>query len=267
MSQKFDNIKAFNQNYFRPCNLPAINDRGLNNLILDIHNAEPFKIILPMELVNTPINTIINYYSILREANELEGGEAGCGTIGLLKLPYPIAYNFLSSNLQSKINYENYLKYFGKIAHINLVRLIEEYPEINNASKVIKCFIELEHIYPLGSFQYEYGVISIIKENKCYKIDSIETMTEDFFCAPYHLWQHNAELSVEVMYSNWCKLISTMYPTVETKFTKNIYVYGTDGNNYLFVFMKLTNGTDFRIGQYILDDFGKWIYLDKNPCA
>lgn len=264
---KFQDAKAWNQNYFRPCSLPAINDRGLDDLIIDIHNADPSKVTLPLELVNTPINTIINYYSILREANQLGIGEAGCGTVGLLKLPYPIAYNFLSSNYQSIINYENYLKSFGKTAHINLVRLIEEYPEINNKPNTINCFIELEYIYPPGIFEYEYGVISIINESNTYKIDSIETMPEGFFCAPYHYWQHNAELSVEVMYGNWCKLISTMYPTVETDFTKHIYVYGTDGNNYLFVFMKLTNGTDFRIGQYILDDLGKWKYLDKDPCA
>ncbi|EJO5346891.1 hypothetical protein NRP93_000955 [Clostridium botulinum] len=264
---KFQDAKAWNQNYFRPCSLPAINNRGLNDLIIDIHNADPSKVTLPLELVNTPINTIINYYSILREANQLGMGEGGCGTIGLLKLPYPIAYNFLSSNYQSKVNYENYLKSFGKIAHINLVRLIKEYPKTNNKPDAINYFIELENIYPPGVFGYEFGVISIIKEGNTYKIDSIQTMPEDFFCAPYHYWQHNAELSIEVMYNNWCKLISTIYPTIETNFTKHIYVYGTDGNNYLFVFMKLTNGTDFRIGQYILDDSGNWEYLDKDPCA
>lgn len=93
----------------------------------------------------------------------------------------------------------------------------------------------------------------------------MKIMPEDFFCAPYHFWQHNAESKVEVMYGNWCKLISVMYPTVESKFMKHVYVYGIDGNSYLFTFMKLTNGTDVEIGQYKLNNFGKWQPEDIDP--
>lgn len=57
-----------------------------------------------------------------------------------------------------------------------------------------------------------------------------------------------------------------MYPTVESKFTKHIYIYGTDGHSYLFIFIKLTNGTDVEIGKYKLDDFGKWEPLNIDPC-
>lgn len=56
-----------------------------------------------------------------------------------------------------------------------------------------------------------------------------------------------------------------LIPRPQKKFIKHIYVYGTDGNSYLFTFMKLTNGTDVEIGQYKLDNFGEWQLENIDP--
>lgn len=262
---KFEDAKAFNQKYFRPSNLPALNTRNLDRFIISIHDKDPTKVTVPDELMSTPINTIINYYSILREANTLPIGAAGCGTIGMLKAPYPIAYNFLSTNYKNKINYDDYIKSFKTISHINLIKLIKENSSNDSQNNKLKYFIELEFISPPGVFEYYFGGIDIIKEDGTFKIDNIRILPEDYFCAPYHYWQHNAEMKVNAMYGNWCKLISLLYPTVESDYMKHIYFTGTDGNNYLFKFMKLTNGTDTEIGQFKLSDSGQWVPININP--
>ncbi len=81
---------------------------------------------MPDILFKTPEYSIINYFSILREAANPEKGKfAGCGTLGQAKLPYPVAYDFLSADYQKKLSYEQYLKTFENILHINLLKLIE----------------------------------------------------------------------------------------------------------------------------------------------
>jgi hypothetical protein len=130
---------------------------------------------------------------------------------------------------------------------------------MNNIQNKMQFYIELELISPPGSFDYGFGIIDIIKEAGKYKIDNIETALEDYFCAPYHYWQHNAEMKVDIIYGNWNKLLALRYPTVQSEYKKYIYIKGTDGNYYLFVFIKLTNGTDVEIGQYKQSDSGQWL--------
>lgn len=261
-------IELYNQKYFRPSCLEVFNTRNLNDLIFEIHSNDPAAVLVPETLFNTPINTIINYYSVLREATTIPEGGAGCGTIGMQALPYPIAYNFLSKNYQKQLSYEQYLKSFRNTSHINLIKLIKK----NNIpaspkNTLTRHFIELELIEPSGTFTYAFGYIDVIKENSLFKINNIQLMHEDFFCAPYHKWEHNAENRVDIMYGNWCKLIAQKYPTVESNYTKKIYISGTDQNDYLFIFVKLTNGTDVEIGQYKKTASGQWIPVIINPYA
>ena len=68
---------------------------------------------------------LIILVSYERAANWVEGKEAGCGTIGNAKSPYPVAYNFLTDAYQEKLPYDQYLKLFENILHINLIKLIE----------------------------------------------------------------------------------------------------------------------------------------------
>lgn len=253
--------EEFNQKYFRTSCLRALNIRSFNDLIIKISHKDPLQVVVPKELMNSPLNTIINYYSILREATNLTEG-AGCGTVGMMKLPYPIAYNFLSAGYQKKLSYEEYLKSFKAISHINLIKVVKN--NMENVQNKKQYYIELETISPPGSFEYSFGILDIIKEDGQYKINNIETALEDYFCAPYHFWQHNAEMKVDIVYGNWSKLLASRYPTIQSEYKKYIYIKGTDGNNYLFVFIKLTNGTDVEIGQYKQSDSGQWLPVNLN---
>ncbi|WP_264170004.1 hypothetical protein [Clostridium estertheticum] len=38
-----------------------------------------------------------------------------------------------------------------------------------------------------------------------YKISDVQLFGEDFLCAPYHGWSHNAEYVVDIKYGDWCK--------------------------------------------------------------
>ena len=105
------------EKYFRPSKLPSINDRFNDFKFFDnFYNKEPSEITLPSNLLKTPEDTIINYFSVLRQAaNPIEGKGAGCGTLGNAQIPYPVAYNFLSSKYRNKLDYNEYLKSFENI--------------------------------------------------------------------------------------------------------------------------------------------------------
>ncbi|HSQ88257.1 hypothetical protein, partial [Romboutsia sp.] len=232
------NQQEYNEKYFRPSKFPAINIKDLDEIILKYSKDDSTEISLPPDLIDTSENTIINFFSILREANQGAHAEVGCGTIGMEKLPYPIAYQFLSKDLQSQISYEQFLKLYNNIFHINLIKMVK-LPEKNHQNDVITFLVEFETIQGT-CFCYYYGYYTVQKENGQYKIKNFEFFQEDFLCAPYHYWQHNAEMKVEIMYGNWCKLIKKQYPTEIEGFLKKILIDGMDGNTYLFTFVELT---------------------------
>lgn len=162
-------------------------------------------------MFKTPENSIINYFSLLREAaNPQKGKSAGCGTLGQAKLPYPIAYNFLTTDYQEKLSYDQYLKTFENILHINLIKL-KEVPIYNQNSNNLRYFVEIETIEgsekDVAYFAYYYGFIDLIKEENKYLISNSEFYGENYLCAPYHGWSYDAETNVSIRYGNWCSLI------------------------------------------------------------
>ncbi|MBW9153003.1 hypothetical protein [Clostridium estertheticum] len=259
--------------YFRPSKLHSINDRFNDYRIFDkLYNKKPYEITLPSSLFKTPEDIIINYFSVLREAaNPVEGKGAGCGTLGNAQIPYPVAYNFLSSKYRDKLNYTEYLKSFENILHINLIKL-KKVPELNENLDEMKYFAEIETIKGtednISNFAYYYAFIEISKESNLYKISDVQLFGEDFLCAPYHGWRHNAEFVVDIKYGNWCKLVKERYPTKQEGYVKNIYFKGTDGNDYKFTFFQLTNDTDIEIAEYKKDEKGNWnlIKIDPGKC-
>ena len=261
------------EKYFRPSKLLVLNDRNLNKDFVDTYYwKEPSEITLPKDLFKTPEDTIINYFSVLREAaNPQEGKLAGCGTLGNAKLPYPVAYNFLSSEYQKNLSYSEFLKTFENILHINLLKL-KRVPVFENNSNSARYFVEFETIE--GSekaatyFAYYYGYVDIIKEDNQYRISDLEFYGEDYLCAPYHGWNHDAEAVVEIKYGGWCSLIKEQYPTQQDDYIKNIFFKGTDNNDYLIKFYQLTNDNDIEIAQYMKSEDGNWILikLDPNLC-
>ncbi len=256
----------FNETYFRPSSL-----KSLNNNFIDFNTfSETFKDgTVPVKIMDTPVKTIVNYFSVLQQAANLTDEKTGgCGTVGYAKEPYPIAYQFLSESNKKSMPYNEYLDSFQGIGHINLIKVI---PAITENPKEIKYFLELEILEGTNTggttFNYYFAEISLVNANNRYYIDSLVLTPEDFFCAPYHGWSHNAESYVEIVYGNWCGLIKKQYQPQQNDFTKEIVVDGVNGDKYMFKFAKLANGTDFLINTLIQKD-GAWVpvNIDVNKC-
>ena len=257
------------ETYFRPSSLPVLNTRYDWNFIDDYYDKKPSEIKLPTELFKTPEDTIINYFSILREAANLEKGKsAGCGTLGNAGIPYPIAYNFLDDTYKDRLSYKQYQKTFENILHINLIKY-HSVPVYDNKENIQRYFVELETIEGneknQGSFAYYYGFVDLKEEMKEFKISNIEFHGENYLCAPYHGWAYDAEMSVKVRYGEWCELIEKLYPVKQEGYIKNITFKGNDGSDYLLVYYQLTNGTDIEIAQYRKAGQGEWEQIRINP--
>ncbi|MDF2942066.1 MAG: hypothetical protein K0S01_924 [Herbinix sp.] len=263
------------ETYFRPSDLPVLNNRYVyssTRFFNQYFQKKPSEIVLPKELFESPEETIINYFSVLRDAANWEPGKnAGCGTLGQSTTPYPVAYNFLTTSYQKKVSYEQYLASFKNILHTSLIKY-REVPIYDNPSGILRYFVEIETIggsdKNVANFTYYYGFVDLIKENNQYKISNLEFTGEDYLCAPYHGWSYDAEGSVEVRYGGWCKLIKEQYPTIQNGYIKHIYFAGTDGNDYLIEFFHLTNDTDIEIAQYRKNKDNDWklIQLDPEKC-
>lgn len=256
------------EQYFRPSCLPVLNTRISDFQFFNPYFEKTFhEIKFPPSMMDSPETTILNYFSILREAENLTSKQiGGCGTVGMARIPFPVAYNFFTKEYQKKVSYPAYLKSFEGIGHTNLIKL----QAVPNKS-ILTYFFELETIEgsnkDLTFFAYYYGYISVMKEQNLYKIMDLKLYGEDFLCAAYHLWQHNAEAVVEIEYGQWCKMIKKQLPTKQAGYVKTIEIIGTDGNDYQFVFFQLTNDTDILISQFkgSLKESGKvFISIRKN---
>ena len=241
------------EQFFRPSCRSILNRRLFGYQFFDPYYEKTYdEINLPPSLLDTPENMLLNYFSILREAENLTSQLiGGCGTVGEAMIPFPIAYNFFTKSYQQKMPYSTYLSSFEGIGHTNLIKLYE-LPNPNNVQP-IQFFVELETINGtatgVSGFQYHFGTISVIQEEGLYKIDAITLTGEDFLCAAYHGWRQQGEDVVDVEYGNWCKLIQKRLPTKKDGYVKTIDIIGTDGNDYRFIFIQLTNDTDVLVSQ------------------
>lgn len=254
------------EQYFRPSRLPILNVRDLS---VYFYGEVPRDIVLPDELYRTPEDTLINYFSVLREAaRPIPGNRTGCGTIGYAQKPYPVAYNFLSTKLQENLDYNQFLTSFDNILHINLIKL-RQIPADKNYSNSIRFFVEFETIEgsmkEKGYFAYYYSFITVILEENQYRILASDNYEENFLCAPYHGWDFEGEAVVDIKYGTWCSLVEVRYPTMWEDYVKKIPFQGTDGKEYMIVFFELTNGTDIEIAQYVKNEKGEWIPIYINP--
>ena len=265
--------EEYDEKYFRPSKLPVINTRAIkSDLLWEQKDKVPERILVPEYLRKTPEDTLLNYFSILKHAENLkEGKSGGCGTVGEAKLPYPIAYGFLTSEYKDRLSYSKYLESFEGIGHINLIKL-KGVPKDKNQPEYLRFFVELETIEGSSKgvtyFAYYYGYVFIAKEGNGYRIADVQLWGEDFLCAPYHGWAHDAEASVDIRYGEWCKLVKKRHPTKLDGYIKDIFFTGTDGREYLIKFFQLTNGTDIEIAQYRKNSSGFWelIALEPEKC-
>ncbi len=263
------------ETYVRPSDLPVLNDRYVYSSIRffnEYFQKKASEIVLPKELMSSPEETIINYFSVLREAANIEKGKhAGCGSIGWGTTPYPLAYNFLAASYQNKLSYEKFLDSFKNILHTSLIKY-KDIPVYDNTTGMKRYFVEIETIggseASIANFTYYYGFVDLSKEEDQYKISNLEFIGEDYLCAPMHGWYHDAEGSVQVRYGGWCKLIKEQYPTIQNGYVKHIYFAGTDDYDYMIEFFHLTNDIDIEIAQYRKSKAGDWelIKLDPEKC-
>lgn len=256
---------AYHQRFFRPSCLPALNlGFGTSEFFHPYYEKTHNQILVPTELTRTPEDTLLNYFSILREAENMGG--RSCGTIGDARIPFPLAYNFLSKEYQKKLSYEKYLNSFAGIGHTSLIKLCR----VPDLKQGIKFFYEIETIEGFEGkraeyFGYSYGFIWLVHEQTGYRISDMHKITEDFLCAPYHGWDQDGESIADVKYGNWCKLIQKRYPTIKNDYVKNIYFHGNDSADYCFIFFTITNGTDIEIAQFRRVADEKWKQVNMKP--
>ncbi|MDF2858145.1 MAG: hypothetical protein K0Q87_3996 [Neobacillus sp.] len=258
-------MTAYHQKYFRPSCLKALNLRFDHSEFYSLFFEKTYdQIQLPYELTRTPEDTLINYFSILLEAENIGG--RSCGTVGQARTPFPIAYNFLSQEYQNIVSYEEYFHSFAGIGHTSLIKLIR----VPDGKRGPRFFYEIETIE--GSiekkaeyFGYSYGFIELVYEQDGFRISDLTKIEEDFLCAPYHGWDHDGLDVIGVKYGNWCHLIHYMYPTVKNGFVKYISFHGKDGRDYCFMFVTLTNGTDVEIAQFRKRSNGRWKQVKMIP--
>ena len=212
---------------------------------------------------SNPKDLICAYFGVLREASHMEGYEGGCGSIGDGLLPYPIAYNMLSSNTQVNISQKQFTTSFRGTGHISLLKLYP-LPE----SDIF--FIEIEVITgpesttnpqksQLSYFAYYYGFVSVVQEGSVWRIDKIDYYPEEFLCAPYHSWFYDSTAVIEIVYGDNLGLVDRITDTIWDDGILQIYADGKNGQRYRFDFVRLTNGHDILIGEYIKKDDNQWI--------
>lgn len=258
-------LTSFHQKYFRPSCMKALNLRFNNwEFFTPYYDKTPDQIQVPLELTRTPEDTLLNYFSILREAENMGG--RSCGTIGQARTPFPIAYNFLSKEYQKKLSYKDYFNSFAGIGHTSLLKLCR----VPDGKCGIRFFYEIETIEGFEGknaecFGYSYGFIRLEYEKDGFRISELSKIEEDFLCAPYHGWDHDGEAIVEIKFGNWCKLIQYMYQTIKNGYVKNICFHGNDRADYCIIFVTLTNGTDVEIAQFRKLGNEEWKQVNIKP--
>ena len=219
------------------------------------------------EIFVNPEDVIHAYYSILKDASNMSGYYGGCGTIGSSKIPYPYAYQLLSDETKKQITLNQFIDSFSGTGHMTLLKLYPSYnsPETNKAIKYYMVEIEVITGFPMeknnintykGSvFAYYYGLVTTERKEEGWKIKTIDYFAEDFLCHPLHHWDYDAEFLVNVVYKDWYGLIEKIEKIEEEN--SNIYIFAVGGKNrYRFDFVRLTNGDDLLLHEYIIENGG-----------
>ncbi len=221
------------ERFFRPSDMAILNDENLN-ILKEFYDKNPYKMDLPSKPFRSGKDTVVNYFNVLREAaNPIEDNETGCGSIGDVRAPYPVAYNFLSKSYQKELSYKDFLDSFKNILHINLIK-VNNVPADEDKPDLLKYFVELEVIEGStenkGLFSYYYGYIYLDKEKDGYKIVNMDYSSENYLCAPYHGWAYDAKTFVEIEYGNWCSLIDGDVIVNEDGYEKRAYYKNNEDN-------------------------------------
>ncbi|HWQ51155.1 MAG TPA: hypothetical protein VN369_05055 [Terriglobales bacterium] len=215
-----------------------------------------------------PEDLLLAYYGILREASNMVGYRGGCGTVGWSRLPYPYAYELLTQEARKSVTLEAFENSFAGTGYTTLLKLLPAYAPTETPAGTKYYMVELETITgekmdsdrgaSKGSgFAYHYGLITAEEDQAVgFKIAAINYIPEDFLCAPLHGWSYLAEAVVEIVYGNNLKLIDRIDRVEHKGELIDVYASG-GGKSYLFEFVRLTNGYDVLLHEYVLEN-GAW---------
>ena len=207
---------------------------------------------------------ILAYFGILREASNMVGYSGGCGTIGWSGLPYPYAYELLTKAKKKEMPFDQYADSFSGIGYTTLLKMLPAYAPPHTPKDTKYYMVEIEIItgakantdkeyYQGSQFAYYYGMIEVEKTpDEGWKIKDIYYIPEDFLCAPMHSWFYLSDAVVQIVYGDNLKLIDKIDRTEKKDDMISIYASG-NGKRYRFDFIRLTNGYDILLHEYILD--------------
>lgn len=213
-------------------------------------------------------DVILAYYGILRDASNMLGYSGGCGTIGSAGEPYPYAYELLTAEKQRQISQKQFIESFRGTGYTTLLKLIPAYAPPGSFPNSAFYMVEIEVItgvkaeteeeYRQGSrFAYYYGIVTTeYSPDRGWKIGQIRYIPEDFLCAPWHSWFYQSEAVVQIVYGDNLKRIDQIDRTEQNGSIISIYASGNKGQ-YRFDFVRLTNGYDILLHEYVLTD-GVW---------
>ena len=187
----------------------------------------------------------------------------------LAQLPYPYAYELLSDSTKKGISLQKFKDSFKGVGQVNLLKLIPAYKPVNTPDNIQYYFVETEILTgpeveeSIGDkrkgsyFAYYYGLITTEFDKKSgWKIKAFDYVPEDFLCIPFHGWSWNSEYLVGTIYHDWYGLIDKVDKVDKKGYIIDVYASGK-GKDYKFQFVRLTNGADLMLNEYIKEN-GEW---------
>ncbi len=250
--------KDYSEMYQRPsCKKPVPNQYTFKGF----SGPTPLKIETQKEVVKA-------YYGILKEASNMIGYAGGCGSVGDGAVPYPYAYNLMTTRYKESTSLKEFIASFSGIGHITLLELypLESSPDANYNMIEIEVITgpkqsnsnqNFRYDDQLSYFAYYYGIVTTTKEKEEWRIDQIDYLPEEFLCAPYHSWFYDAEMVVPIIYIENLKIVDKVVNTTQVGSMVYVFAEGND-NAYRFDFVKLTNGHDILVEENELKN-GRWV--------
>ncbi|BCN30415.1 hypothetical protein [Anaeromicropila herbilytica] len=223
----------------------------------------------PNYIFQNPDQVIIAYFGVLKQAANMTTYTCGCGSIGDTKQPYPYAYELFTKEYQKVHTYNEFLDSFLGIGHISFLKIYEAYSSPSTPNDMKYYLIEYEIISeqnipnsnseePMNTknktcnFSYYYGIATVqYSSDNGWKISDINTLREDFLCAPFHSWFYQSESIIQLIYVDALHIVEQIDDTVIINDTLSIYASGHN-QKYRFDFVRLTNGYDILLHEYIL---------------
>jgi hypothetical protein len=222
-----------------------------------------------------PMDVVRAYYDILSDASNIDSKKEEYANIGLDKQPYPLAYELLSQDVKSNLSLNEFINSFSGIGHINLIKLIEGTINRKDDEEIYNYFVEVETIekdntlektgFLKTNFCYYYGFASVKQdEDRGWSICNIEIKPENFLHHAYHEWNNEAGAIVKGKYEADKQIIEDILGVEENGYFRYVYAKGKDKRQYRIQFVRVTNGEDIELRQYVLED-DKWkeVYLMK----